>query len=359
MRKLIRTAVIFASSFARTQPVLLGDESDGPRSREAAARIVALVLAASLQFVHPALAQDWPTRPVTMVYPFGAGSAADALGHLLAARLSELLDQSVIFENVGGAGGMTGSSRVAKAAPDGYLFALGGTYMALNQSLYKNPLYNAAADFAPVALIVEQPTILITRRDLPVSNLQEFISYAKANQATMQYGSAGTGSAPHLACALLNAAIGVNVAHVAYRSAAGPMQDLMAGRIDYFCPLAALAIPQIAGNTVKPIALFAKHRLPVLPSLASADEQGLRDFEVLPWYALFLPKGTAAPIVRKLHDATVAAMATPAVQARLVGLGYAPIEADRQSSEYLQTFMKSEIERWAAVIKAAGISPMD
>jgi tripartite-type tricarboxylate transporter receptor subunit TctC len=144
----------------------------------------------------PATAQDWPTRPVTMVYPFAPGSAADILGRLFASRLSELLGQPVIFENVGGAGGMIGSNRVAKATPDGYQFVLGGTFMTLNQTLYKNPLYNVATDFTPVLLTVEQPIVLITRKDLPADNLPEFIAHAKANQAKMQYGSGGVGSMP-------------------------------------------------------------------------------------------------------------------------------------------------------------------
>jgi len=306
--------------------------------------------------ITPATAQDWPIRPVTMVYPFAAGSSADVLGRVLASHMSELLGQPIIFENVGGAGGMTGSNRVAKAAPDGYQFVLGGTFMALNQSLYKNPLYNLATDFAPVALTVEQPAILITRKDFPAGNLPEFIAYAKANQAKMQFGSAGVGSAPHLACALLNAAIGINVTHVPYRGAAGPMQDMFAGRIDYYCPLAALAIPQIESNTVKAIAIFSKNRLPILPNLATADEQGLANFEVVPWYAFFLPKGTPAPIVQKLREATVTAMAAPGVQEQLAGLGYTPVDTDRLSSEYLQKFTESEINRWAAVIRSAGVS---
>ena len=133
--------------------------------------------------ITPATAQDWPIRPVTMVYPFAAGSAADAMGRIFASRLSELLGQTVVFENVGGAGGMIGSSRVAKAAPDGYQFVLGGTFMVLNQALYKNPLYNATTDFSPVALIVEQPVVLIARKDFPANDLSEFIAYGRANQA--------------------------------------------------------------------------------------------------------------------------------------------------------------------------------
>jgi tripartite-type tricarboxylate transporter receptor subunit TctC len=175
----------------------------------------------------------------------------------------------------------------------------------------------------------------------------------------MQYASLGVGSAPHLACTLLNAAAGLNVTHVPYRSTAEPIQDIIAGRIDYFCPLAALAIPQIEANTVKGIATFSKNRLPILPNLATAREQGLTDLEVLTWYALFLPKDTPAPIVQKLHDATVVAMATPAIQERLAGLGYTMIDSDRQSSAYLQKFVEREIAKWADVIRAAGVTPVD
>jgi len=141
-----------------------------------------------------------------MVYPFAAGSAGDGIGRILTPRLSELLGQPVIFENVGGAGGMTGASRVAKAAPDGYQFLLGGTFMVFNQTIYKHPLYNAVTDFAPVGLLAEQPTVLIARKDLPAGTLQEFMAYAKANQGKMQYGSAGVGAVTHLSCVLLNAA---------------------------------------------------------------------------------------------------------------------------------------------------------
>ena len=252
-------------------------------------------VAALLAAVTPAAAQDWPSRPVTMVYPFAAGSAADVMGRLLASRLSDLLGQSVVFENVGGAGGMIGSNRVAKAPPDGTQFVLGGTFMALGQTLYKNPLYNLATDFTPVMLIVEQPVVLITRKDLPANNLSEFIAFAKANQAKMQYASGGVGSMPHLACELLNRAIGVTTTHVPYRGGGPLLPDLIAGRVDYFCALAATAIPQVESKAVKAIAVFANGGLPVLPNLASAHAQGLTDFEVNPWYAFYLPKATPTP----------------------------------------------------------------
>ena len=307
--------------------------------------------------ITPATAQDWPIRPVTMVYPFAAGSAADAMGRIFASRLSELLGQTVVFENVGGAGGMIGSSRVAKAAPDGYQFVLGGTFMVLNQALYKNPLYNATTDFSPVALIVEQPVVLIARKDFPANDLSEFIAYARANQAKMQYGSGGVGSMPHLACELLNMAIGINTTHVPYRGGGPLMPDLIAGRIDYFCSLTALAIPQIESKTVKAIAIFSKSRLPILPHLTSAHEQGLSNFEVNPWYAFFLPKGTPVPIVQKLREAIIATAETPAVQEKLKELGYVLVTPERRSTEYLRKFVQSEVEKWAGVIKATNIKP--
>ena len=307
--------------------------------------------------ITPATAQDWPIRPVTMVYPFAAGSAADAMGRIFASRLSELLAQTVVFENVGGAGGMIGSSRVAKAAPDGYQFVLGGTFMVLNQALFKNPLYNATTYFSPVALIVEQPVVLIARKDFPANDLSEFIAYARANQTKMQYGSGGVGSMPHLACELLNMAIGINTTHVPYRGGGPLMPDLIAGRIDYFCSLTALAIPQIESKTVKAIAIFSKSRLPILPHLTSAHEQGLSNFEVNPWYAFFLPKGTPVPIVQKLREAIIATAETPAVQEKLKELGYVLVTPERRSTEYLRKFVQSEVEKWAGVIKATNIKP--
>jgi tripartite-type tricarboxylate transporter receptor subunit TctC len=318
---------------------------------------LAVALAAALAAVGSAQAQEWPTRPLTMVVPFAAGGIGDVLGRILSSRLSELLGRQVIIENIGGAGGMAGAARVAKAAPDGYTFVLGsaGTH-AHNQTLYKSPLYNAATDFAPVALVVEQPVLLVARKDLPPGNLPEFIDYAKANQARMQYGSPGTGSAVHLACAILNAAVGVKVTHIPYRGGGPAMQDLIAGRLDYQCTGSTNAMPQLESSTIKAIALLSLERSPILPELATAHEQGLRDFEAPLWWALFLPKGTPPPIVAKLNEASVATMNTPAVQQRLKETGYDLVAPERRSPDYLQKFVVSEIAKWAAPIKAAGLS---
>jgi tripartite-type tricarboxylate transporter receptor subunit TctC len=316
------------------------------------AAIAALMLASA-----PAAAQDWPTRPVTMVVPFAAGSGSDILGRIIGPRLGEQLGATVIVEDVGGAGGMIGAARVMKAAPDGYslLLATAGTH-AINQTLYKKPLYNAATDFAPVALVASTPILLVTRADLPVGNLPEFIAYAKANQATMQFGSPGAGSASHLGCALFNAAIGVQITHVPYRSTGQALQDLLAGRLDYQCVPIAGVVPQVEAKLIKAIAIMSKQRSAVLPMLATAQEQGLADFEVETWYAMFLPKATPAPIIGKLHAAAVAAMNAPDVQAKLQELGIEVVAPERRSPEYLADFVVREIEKWAGPIKATGVS---
>jgi tripartite-type tricarboxylate transporter receptor subunit TctC len=312
----------------------------------------ALVLAAL-----SAGAQDWPAKPITMVIPFAPGGALDVVARIVAPRLSEVLGKPVIIENVGGAGGMTGGQRVAKAAPDGYQFVFGGTSThAINQTLYKSPLYNAATDFAPVALLIEQPVVLITRPDLPVGSLQEFIAYTKANQAKMQYGSSGAGSTVHLACALLNAKLGVQVTHIPYRGTAPATQDMLAGRLDYMCPLSASATPQIESGQVKVITVLAKDRSPVLPNLASASEQGLADLDTRGWNGFFLPRGTPAAIVQKLSEAASATIDTPSVRERLREIGVSTVTRERRSPDYLQKFVEAEIEKWAVPIRSAGVT---
>jgi tripartite-type tricarboxylate transporter receptor subunit TctC len=316
-----------------------------------------LIIALLSLLTASAPAQTWPTRPVTMVVPFAAGSASDTVARILAARLSELLGQQVVIENIGGAGGMTGAARVAKAAPDGYTFVLGGVdTFAMNQTLYKRPLYNSAAEFEPVALVVEQALILVARKDLPAGNLAELAAYAKANPGKMQYGSAGVGSGSHLACAQLNAALGIEIAHIPYRGSPPAMQDIIAGRVDYYCSLAAAAMPQLASNSMKALAILTRDRSPLVPNLASAQEQGVKDIDVNFWSGFFFPKGTPQPIVERLHRAAVETVNTPGVQERLNTVGVTVVAADRRSPDYLQQFLASETTRWAATIKASGVS---
>jgi tripartite-type tricarboxylate transporter receptor subunit TctC len=246
---------------------------------------------------------------------------------------------------------------VARAEPDGYRALLGsvGTH-AQGQTLYKKPLYNASTDFTPVALIAESPLTLIVKKDLPVNNLKEFTAYAKANQDKMSFGSAGPGSATHLGCVVLNMALGTNITHVPYRGTGPAMQDLIGGRLDVLCSNVNTAKPQIEGGTVKGIAIMTKTRSPALPNLPTGLEQGVKDFEAYTWSAVFLPKNTPAPIVKKLNDAIVQTMNTPAVRERLENLGAQIVSNDRATPEYLAKFVKGEIEKWAEPIKKSGVT---
>jgi tripartite-type tricarboxylate transporter receptor subunit TctC len=286
----------------------------------------------------------------------GEGRPTDVLGRVMAQRMSEILGRQVVVENVGGAGGMTGARRVADAQLDGYMTLLGTVGQARSQTMYKKPLYNSATDFTPVALIAEVPIVLITRKDLPVKDLKEFIAYANANQAKMQYGSAGAGSATHLGCVLLNYLIGADITHVPYRGTGPAMQDLQGGRIDYLCEVISTAKPQIDGGTVEPIAIMTKERSLALPNVPTGLEQGTSSLEAYTWNALFLPKGASPEIVKKLNGATVEAMKTPSVRERLETLGAVIASPDRATPEYLAGFLKSEIEKWAGPIKASGVT---
>jgi tripartite-type tricarboxylate transporter receptor subunit TctC len=319
--------------------------------------IITAAFASVLALTGSAGAQNFPSHPVTMVIPFAAGGPTDVLGRVMAQRMGEVLGQTVIVENVGGAGGMTGSKRVADAKPDGYTILIGtvGTH-AQGQTLYKKPLYNAATDFTPVALVAEVPIVLIARPDFPASNLKEFVEYSKANQAKMQYGSAGAGSATHLGCVVADTAMGTKIVHVPYKGTGPAMQDLIGGRIDFLCEIVSTAKPQIDGGKVKAIAIMTKQRSPVLPNVLTGDEQGVKGLEAYTWNAIFMPKGVPADIIKKINDAAVAAMDTPVVKDRLQGLGANIVPAKERTPEYLGSFVKSEIEKWAAPIKASGVT---
>jgi putative tricarboxylic transport membrane protein len=317
----------------------------------------AVALAIGVFGSYPAGAQDWPTRPLTLVVPFSPGGGIDASARVQAQRMSELLGQTIVVENLGAAAGMAGGQRVATAAPDGYTFLIGNTGThAYNQTLYKKPLYNAAADFQPVGLMTESPRILIARKDLPVNGLQEFIAYAKQNQAKMQYGSAGVGSGTHLPCALFNMAIGVDITHIPYRGAGPVMQDLIGGRIDYMCDTIQTGAAQANSATVKGIAVMSAKRVPIIADLPTTGEQGLPGVEATVWNAFFLPKGTPEPIVRKLNKAMSDTLDDPVVRKRLEGFGLEIVPPEQRTPEYLAKFVPEEIARWGKVIKAAGIS---
>jgi tripartite-type tricarboxylate transporter receptor subunit TctC len=318
--------------------------------------LAALLAAGATAWSVAAQAQSYPSRPITIVVPFAAGGAFDMIARIIAPRMSELLGQSVIVENVTGAAGIIGVTRVINAKSDGYmvLFASVGTH-AYNQSIYRKRRYDAANDFTPVTLFSEQPMVLEGRKDLPANSLPEFIALLKRSGAKMQYGSAGAGSTTHLACALLNAKIGVDVTHVPYRGGGPVVNDLIGGQIDYMCSQLGTSIVRAAAKQTKLLALLSRKRTPLMPELATAQEQGIADYDVVTWTAFFLPKGAPKDVVDKLNEATHAAMDTPAIKIRLNEVGIIGMPPERRGPAYLAKYVVEEIARWEGPIKASGL----
>jgi tripartite-type tricarboxylate transporter receptor subunit TctC len=301
-------------------------------------------------------AQQYPSRPITMVVPFSAGGAFDVTARVIALRMSEILGQQIVIENTTGAAGIIGVNRVVHAAPDGYTLLFGsiGTH-SYNQTIYKRPRYNAVTDFTPVALFAEQPMVLVARKNFPATTFMDFIRYVKANAAKLQFGSAGAGTTTHLSCALINSAIGAEVTHVPYRGGGPALNDVIAGQIDYYCANIGGPVQMIKAGQVKAFATLSRSRSPVLPDLPTAHEQGLPDFDLVTWNAFFLPKGAPADIVDRLSEATSQAVDTPSIRSRLLEMGVTAVAPERRSPQYLAQFVVDEIERWAGPIKQNGL----
>ena len=320
-------------------------------------KVVTGVLAGLVGLTASAAAQNYPTRPVTMVIPFAAGGPTDVLGRVVGAKMSETLGQQVVIENVTGAGGQTGSKRVADSAPDGYNFVIGtvGTH-AQAQTLYKKPLYNSQTDFTPVGLIAQVPIALIARKDLPVKDFKEFVAYAKANQTKMQFGSAGAGSATHLGCVLLNYMIGVNITHVPYRGTGPAMQDLIGGRIDYICEV----VTTIKSQTRRRHDQGSRDARQQAFQGAAGPADGGRAGHQGP-DRLHLERDLPAE-ERARGDREQAQRRNAAGDARAGGEGQAVVARRRDRSGQsgdagrLAKLVKDETEKWAVPIKASGVS---
>ncbi len=319
-------------------------------------RRLSAVLAITLLLFAPAVADDWPTRPVTLVAPFAAGGPLDSLARILQPALGQALGQPVIIENVPGGGGMTGSLRVSQAPADSHMFVLGsiGTH-AIGYSMHKKPPYHPANDFQPVIFVADAPLLLMTKKDLPPNNLQEFFAYTKTNHDKMVFSSGGSGTSSHVSCVMLNQVMGVDVTHIPYRGGGPAFQDVIAGSIDYICNYVSIAVPAVKAGRVKALAVLARERVPLLPDLATADEQGVKDFDVSAWNAILLPKSATPAMVAKLNAAVGKALDDPVARQRLDSIGLIPASPARRSPEYLRRFLNIEIERWAAPVKAAGL----
>jgi tripartite-type tricarboxylate transporter receptor subunit TctC len=318
------------------------------RQRMAAALV--LVLAA----VNLAQAQEYPARTITMIVPFAAGGPADITGRIVADLLSRHLGQSVVVENVGGAGGTIGALRAARAAADGYTILSGhlGTN-ALVPAFYPDLGYDPQKDFEPVGLTAEYPELLVVRKDLPAGNLQEFVAYARANASKLNVGHAGLGSVSYIGCLLLDAAIGIKPTLVPFTGTAPVLTAMLRGDIDYECDPVLGTLANVQAGAVKAIAIAARKRSPMLPDVPTSYEQGLPEFDCAPFYGLFAPRGTPQPIVEKLAAALGQGLDEPAVQKRLTDLGADIIEPERRGPRALAELVRSESARLMPILKAA------
>jgi tripartite-type tricarboxylate transporter receptor subunit TctC len=301
-----------------------------------------------------ARAETYPSRPVTIIVPFAAGGPSDVTARIVADQLAKRLGQQFVIENVNGAGGTLGAIRAARAAPDGYTLVLGhmGTHAAA-VALYPNLAYDPATDFAPIGLVHETPEVLVTRKDLPPNSLQEFIAYAKANEQKINMAHSGVGSISYVGCVLLTSAIGIKPTMVPFTGSAPATNALLAGQVDYFCDPIVAEMPHIRAGMLKGLAIAAATRHPLLPDVPTAAEQGLPQFAASPFYALFAPKGTPAPIVDALAVALDQSLDDPALRTRLTDLGAAVAEKSRRRPAPLAALVKREIARLTPILQAA------
>jgi tripartite-type tricarboxylate transporter receptor subunit TctC len=327
-----------------------------PRCRRRGIAIaLTLAVAAVLARIGPAPAQDYPLRPITMIVPLPAGGPSDSIGRIFADRMSVALGKPVIVENISGGSGSIGIGRAARAAGDGYTLSYGswGTSI-INGALLTLP-YDLVADFKPVALLVDAPMVIIGRKDMPAADLKGLTAWLGMNPDKASAGTAGPASASHLAGVFFQKETGTRFQFVPYRGLGPALQDLVAGRIDLIFDLAANSAAQVRAGSIKAYAVLAKNRLESLPEVPTVDEAGSAGLYMSSWQAIWVPKGTPQALVDKLNAAVVAALADPAVRARLGDLALEIPPRAQQTPEALDALQKAEIGKWWPIIKSAGI----
>jgi tripartite-type tricarboxylate transporter receptor subunit TctC len=309
------------------------------------------VTVATIACISGALAENYPTRPITFVIPFAAGGPTDTLARTLAPPLSATLGQSIIIENVVGAGGSVGVGRVAHAAPDGYTVSLGNwSTHVINGAIYTLQ-YDLLNDFEPIALLPGSPQLIVATKTVPATNLGELIAWLKTNTASV--GTAGVGSAGHVAGLFFENATGVQFSFVPYRGAGPAMQDLIAGHLDVMFDQSSNSLPHVRSGAIKAYAVTKPVRLPSAPDIPTVDEAGLAKFYISVWHGLWAPKGTPKGVIAKLNTAVVTALADPALQRRFAELGTQVPPPEQQTPSALASFQKAEVEKWWPIVKAA------
>ena len=302
-----------------------------------------------------AQADEYPSKVITLVVPFAAGGPTDTVARMIAQPMSKTLGQTIIVENIGGAGGTIAAARVARANPDGYTIFLHHIGMATSATLYKKLPYNVLTDFEPIGLVTPVPMTIIAKQAMGSKDIKEFIKYIKDNKDNITYGNAGVGAASHLCGMLFMSAIDTQFTTVSYKGTGPAMNDLLGGVFDFMCDQTTNTTPQIQGGKVKAYAVTSKTRVPSLPDVPTLAESGLKNFEVSVWHGLYAPKGTPKPIVDKVSAALRVALKDPQVVQRFADLGTQPESQDRATPEAHRAYLKSEVEKWAPIITKAGV----
>jgi tripartite-type tricarboxylate transporter receptor subunit TctC len=315
------------------------------------------VIAALAAFAFSAAvsAQDYPTRTITIVVPFAAGGPTDTVARLVAQQMSKSLGQTVIVENVGGAGGTLGVERVAKAKADGYQLVLMHIGISTSVSLYRNMRYDPVKELEPIGLITDVPMTLIARKDFPPKDLKDLVAYVKANKDKVTYANAGVGAASHLCGMLFMSAIGTDLQTIPYKGTGPAMTDLIGGQVDFMCDQTTNTTQQIKGGKVKAYAVTTKTKVPSLPDLPTMDSAGVPGFEVAVWHGLWAPRGTPKPAIDKLNAALKTALKDAGLKAKFAELGTEPVAEARVTPAALDAHLKAEIAKWGPIIKKAGI----
>ncbi|MDB5502525.1 MAG: tricarboxylate transport protein [Tardiphaga sp.] len=313
----------------------------------------AFLISAALSLATPAQAQDYPTRPITLIVPFAAGGSSDVNARLIAEQMSQRLGQPIVIENIGGAGGAVALARVAQAAPDGYTIVQGNSGTNTAVYLFTPDVKFAPSDFSPIGMFNKSSAVVAIRKNFPAQTLAEFIGHAKQNPGLLNIGHSGVGSQNYLFCKAFIQAAGIDVTLVGYRGGGPALNDLIGGQIDGLCDSSASVTPAIQSGLVRGIALASKTRLAHLPDLPTASEAGLPQFEISGWYALFAPKGTPQPVIDRLNGAMRGAVASRDYQKRLDDLGSSPADDAEMAPAYLAKFVPQEIEKFRKMLGEA------
>jgi tripartite-type tricarboxylate transporter receptor subunit TctC len=316
-------------------------------------RVIAGLALMATAVVHAQSA--YPTKTITMIVPFAAGGPTDTVARLVAQSMGNTLKQTVLVENVGGAGGTIGAARAAKANPDGYTLFLHHIGQSTAPTLYRKLPYNAIDSFEPIGLVTDVPMTFVARANFPAKDFKELLAYVKANKDKVTYANAGVGSASHLCGMLFMSAIGTDFTTVPYKGTGPAMNDLLGGQVDFMCDQTTNTTSQIKSGKIKVYGVTTKTRVPSLPNVPTLSEAGLPNFEVAVWHGLYAPKGTPKPVIDSLANALQHALKDPNVKSRFAELGTEPVPESQAKPEALRAFLKAEIDKWSPIIKKAGV----